>query len=461
MTSPLNDSRLWWARWGVLLLLAMASFLAYLTRHSLAVANTTIQKELGIDNEQFGLLYGAFSLGYMILQVPGGWMGQKLGVRLALPFMAVLWSLTTFATAFMSTFAGLLVIRFLFGLAQAGLVPNQALVVRDWIADAGRGVASAVMVVAMSVGSIASLSLTSWLLRDFPWRSIIVGYSTLGVLWAVVFAFLFRSTPQQVRWLRRVDEESPSESWAGLATFQTRADTNDLCAKIELQTASAPAAGSESRMQNVLRLLSRPGMWGLSVQALLKASAYNLTVTFLPALLEYIHGVPPQEAGALVTWSLVAFIGGTMLGGVFVDRVYRWTGSKFYSRSGLAAAMLVLAGVFTAIAGDTDSAAATAAWLTVAALFSGLASAAPWVAVMDIGGRNTAVVMGVMNSFSALGGVLLSPLVGKLIDFTKATHGDWNRVFWLHAGFYLMAAACWLAVDPDRSLETSGVTHAV
>ena len=58
---------------------------AYLTRHGLAVANTTIQEELGFNNQDFGWLYGAFSLGYLLFQVPGGWFGQKFGTRPTLP----------------------------------------------------------------------------------------------------------------------------------------------------------------------------------------------------------------------------------------------------------------------------------------------------------------------------------------------------------------------------------------
>src|SRR5690242_10599753 len=100
MESPNYELRLRIARWGVLLLLAVAAACAYLTRHALAVANTTIQAELGIDNEQFGYLYGAFSLGYMLFQIPGGAVGQRLGIRSALPMFAILWSLMTFATAF-------------------------------------------------------------------------------------------------------------------------------------------------------------------------------------------------------------------------------------------------------------------------------------------------------------------------------------------------------------------------
>jgi len=447
------------ARSGVLLLLAMASVLAYLTRHSLAVANTTIQLELKINNEQFGYLYSAFSFGYMLFQIPGGWVGQKLGVRFVLPSMAILWSLMTFATAYVPTFAGLLVIRFLFGLAQAGLVPNQALAVRDWISDAGRGVSSAVMVVAMSVGSIASLSLTSQLLKKFPWRSIFIEYSFLGVAWALVFAVVYRATPDKVRWLRRDVNELSGGPTDSTDLSVPSPPSNEPLAAEELAPSRGAGIAAAPRPLSNWRL--GVSLLGLSVQAMLKAAGYNLAVTFLPALLEYIHHVPPQQTGGHVTVALVLFIVGSMLGGGLLQWAFRMTGSKYISRSVIAAAMLAIAAVFTALAGYGETVTATAVLLAVGAFFSGLASAAPWVAVMDIGGRSTAVIMGFMNSFAALGGVLLSPLLGGLIDDIKDTEGDWSLVFLLHGAYYFVAAISWLFVDPNQSFESKARTTAV
>lgn len=448
MTHTFHQTRLLVARCVVLFLLAVASVLAYLTRHSLAVANTTIQRELKINNEDFGLLYAAFSAGYFLFQIPGGWVGQRYGVRLVLPLLAILWSMMTYATAIVPTFAGLLVVRFLFGLAQAGLVPNQALVVRNWISDQGRGVASSVMVVAMSVGSIASMALTSKLLEQTPWRSIFVAYSTLGIVWAVVFWLVFRSTPGEVKWLLESSPKPDGQTPEGpvAAVSQTESEIGE-------------SRGSDS--PDMLSLFTSVSLWGLFSQALLKAAGYNLAITFLPALLEYIFKVPPEKTGAYVQWSLIAYIAGSMLGGVLVDFVFRSTGSKYISRSVIAVITLALAGIFTAIAGYSGTVMGTAIWLSMGAFFSGLASAAPWAVVMDVGEKSTAVIMGVMNSFAALAGVLLSPLVGRLIDSTKNTGGDWSVVFLVHGAYYLVAAASWLVVNPNQTLKPARANDAV
>lgn len=415
------------AQWGVLFLLACAAASAYLTRHCLAVANTTIQAEIGFNNEQFGYLYGAFSLGYLLCQIPGGWLGQKLGTRLALPICGVLWSLMTLVTAWVTTLPMLIAARFLFGVAQAGLVPNQAKVLQDWIPSPQRGTASAVLVVAMSVGGVASFSLTSWLIEHLSWRTIFVAYSGVGMVWAMVFYTLFRATPAEVSWLRpTIDESAP------------------------IATTSPPEA---PRAPSAITLLTSWNLWGLSGQALFKAAGYNILVTYLPAVLEYAYHVPRDQTGGLASWSLMGVIIGSMLGGWVIDLVQLRTGRKIFSRSGVGCVSLIVTALLMTVAGFANDATILAVLLAISSLFSGMAGAAAWVATIDIGGKNTAVVMGTMNSASALAGILISPLVGRLVDFIKATDGNWSLVIWLHAAFYGIAALSWLCVDPDKALE--------
>ena len=67
-------------RIGVLVMVALASSSAYLTRHCLAVANTTIQAELNLNSEQMGYVFSLFALGYMIFQIPGGAIGLRCGL---------------------------------------------------------------------------------------------------------------------------------------------------------------------------------------------------------------------------------------------------------------------------------------------------------------------------------------------------------------------------------------------
>jgi ACS family glucarate transporter-like MFS transporter len=423
--------RLTLARFGVVGLLAMAAVIAYLTRHCLAVANTTMQVELGINNEQFGYLYGAFSLGYLLFQVPGGWLGQRWGTRSMLPWLAIVWSLMTIATARVGTLPALILARFGFGLAQAGLVPNQAQVLRDWIPGRQRGLVTGTMVVAMSVGSVASLALTSYLMEQVPWRGIFHVYGMIGLIWAGLFWVAFRTTPAEFPSLQR------SVTWEA-------GQVRDRCEK-KLDEASEQITFGA--------LVGSAAMWGLGTQACFKAAGYNLLVTFLPTMLELGYGVSKSHAGAMASWSLLMVIIGSMLGGWFVDQIQVWTNSKFYSRSGFASLSLGVTALLMLLASFSETAAGLSVWIAAASLISGLANAGPWAATLDLGGKNTAVVMGVMNMASALAGLLFVPLVGRLIDDRVKGGGDWNTIILLHALFYLLAALGWLVVNPDQPLN--------
>jgi MFS family permease len=433
------------ARYLVLGFLAGAAGCAYLTRHALAAANTTIQTELGLNNEQMGYLFGAFSLGYLLCQMPGGWLGQRLGTRLAIPISAGLWSLMTLATAFATNLNALIVIRFLFGAAQAVLVPNQAKVLQDWIPASMRGTASSVLMVAMSLGAVASLWLTSHLMRDYPWRTIFALYSAVGVVWGLLFFWWFRATPAEMPWLGLSAGTSDAPS--------TPTPTPTL--------ASASASARPRTPIPLAKLLTSVSLWGLAAMALFKAAGYNLQVTFLPAMLQFAYGLTPERAGSLTAWSLVAFIAGSLLSGILIDFVQRRTGSRYYSRSGVGAGSLGLAALGMLAAGFTRSPTELVQTLCVASFFSGIAGAPAWAATLDLGGRNTALVMGWMNTASAAAGIVFSPFVGKLVDLLKGGWGDWSLLIWLHAGFYLIAAASWLVVFPDQPLSPEDNDDAV
>lgn len=415
-------------RYLVLGLLAFAASSAYLTRHCLGVMNTTMQAELDINNEQFGYLYSAFSLGYLLFQIPGGWLGQRLGTRVTMPGLSVVWSLCTVVTAVVASLFTMIAARFVFGLAQAGLVPNSAKVVKDWFPVAVRGKASSICAMAMSLGGIITISLTAWLMKEgHDWRGILQSYSLVGIAWAVAFYFFFRTRPKEHPWtnvaeqklIREGDEdedegEPPKMDWS--AAFRDR------------------------------------NTWALCGQLIFKAAGYNFFVTFFPAFLEYKYSIAKADAGMLTTYPLIGVVLGSLCGGVVIDGLFKKTGSKYISRCGVASVALALTASFAFGSTFTGSAEHLATVIAIGSFFSGMAIPCPWVASIDMGGKNPALVMGMMNAAGCLAGICISPLIGRLIDHIKATDGNWNIVIFVHAGFYLCAALLWLFVNPNKTI---------
>lgn len=416
------ENRLRWARIGVLVLLAITVATAYLTRHCLAVANTRMQAELNFNNEQFGYLYSAFSLGYLICQVPGGWLGQSLGTRVTLPLLCGLWSLMTLATGVVTSLPALVMARFGYGVAQAGLVPNQAQVIKDWFLETSRGQASAVIVTAMSVGGFGALWLTSQLLQFQDWRTLLISYSIFGVGWSALLYFLFRSRPDQVVWLH---SNSSSEQ------------THTLVEK--------RSSHSENQF-SLVRSLWSLSIWALFTQMMFKAAGYNLLVTFFPTYLELAHQIPAESAGGLTSWSLIAVVLGSLSGGWLIDQLQWRTGSKRISRVGVACISLLLTAALMLVAPYAGSGEKVAVIIAISSFLMGIAGPCAWAASIDVGDGDTAVVMGFLNMGGALAGIVLSPWVGRLIDQIKQTGGNWNLVIHVHALFYIIAAMSWLLI---------------
>jgi sugar phosphate permease len=415
-------------RYAVLPLLAFAAASAYLTRHGLAVANTTMQEELHFNNEQFGYLYSAFSIGYLICQMPVGWIGQKIGTRITLPGLSAIWSLTTLVTAAVSSLGALIATRFVFGLAQAGLMPNAAAVIRDWFPVRFRGTASSILTMAMSLGGVITMALTAWLLNEYSWRDIFRGYSMVGIVWAILFCLVFRTRPQ----------DHPR--------------TND--AECELISYGEEHVGQSARFHWPSALCD-VSTWALCGQLLFKAAGYNFFVTFFPAFLEFKYEITKASAGLLTTWPLMGVIAGSLFGGVIVDQVYTRTGSKRLSRCGVAFVSLMLCGMLAIASTWTGSASQLTLVIACGSVFAGVSLPCPWAASIDMGGRNAALVMGLMNSAGCLAGIFISPLIGRLIDHIKLTNGNWDMAVFVHAGFYLLSAVLWLAVTPDKLIGQS------
>ncbi len=433
-----------YVRFAVLLLIAFASSSAYLTRHCIAVANTTIQKELGFNNADMGLVMGAFSAGYLICQVPGGWLGNLIGVRAALSLLSELWSGFTVWTSAVASLVPMTTSRFAFGLAQAGLVPNSAKVVKDWFSLRRRGIVSAIIGVSMSIGGAFTMRYTGRLMEFYDWREVFRMYSLVGIVWAIVFFLFFRNRPAEHPWVNR-------------AELQLISDEPAKSADESAQTTEGANGPSESEASVPFGVMVRSRtLWALCVQSFFRAAAYYFFVTFFPAFLEFAYGTTREQSATLATWPLVGVIGGGLFAGLLVDFLLRRTGSKWISRTGVAATALGLTGMLILASTLTTTSEQLVVVISIGAMFSGMASPSAWSATIDVAGRHTAVVVGIMNMAGCVSGVVVTPLLGRLMDFIKETDGNWNLVIYLHAGFYLAAAISWLAVNPNTLVTEPG-----
>ncbi len=97
---------------------------AFLDRINIGFAALTMNKELAITSEQFGLLVGIFFFGYFLFEVPSNLLLHKIGARIWITRILITWGILATLTGFVHTVHQLYVVRFLLGLAEAGYFPG-------------------------------------------------------------------------------------------------------------------------------------------------------------------------------------------------------------------------------------------------------------------------------------------------------------------------------------------------
>jgi len=427
-------------RYGLILMLALASLCAYLGRNCLGPANTTIQREFGFSTVQMGLIMSAFSWGYLI-QVPAGALAKRWGTRLTLSLFCLVWSACAVWTGLAFSFLAFIASRALFGLGQAGLVPCSAKGVRDWSPVKQQGLASSSVASAMTLGGVITGAVTPLLMPLVQWRGVFFIYAAIGVIWAIAFYIIFRNQPEEHPW---VNEGEVRVIRTGSATVQPPVEPAAVAAvevEVEAEPTGSQLAGHMWRSQ---------AMWLLCLQAFCRAFGAALFSTWFPAYLEKGRGADVMEAGLLSAIPTAGILIGNLLGGVMVDRLL-FTFGRRWSRCGTSGLALVLCAVCYYLSTLIPNNLHSVLVVGLGSAFFGTGSPAGWAATIDMSGKHTSLAFGVMNTIGNVGGLLSPIVVGSLIAYIQRTHGDWNLVLYLIAGMYILGAIFWAKLDPNSS----------
>src|SRR6266568_2232102 len=113
-------------RHWILSFAAMLAIITYVDRVCISQAAGDIRHDLGLDEVTMGWAFAAFAWAYALFEIPGGWLGDKIGPRKVLMRVVVWWSFFTAATGWVFNLMSLLMTRFLFGAGEAGCFPNLA-----------------------------------------------------------------------------------------------------------------------------------------------------------------------------------------------------------------------------------------------------------------------------------------------------------------------------------------------
>jgi MFS transporter, ACS family, tartrate transporter len=100
--------------------------IAYIDRINVGFAKLHLREVLGVDETIFGSVYGfgagLFFIGYFIFEVPSNLILQRVGARVWIARIMIVWGIVAMAFMFLTGTTMFYVMRFLLGTAEASRV---------------------------------------------------------------------------------------------------------------------------------------------------------------------------------------------------------------------------------------------------------------------------------------------------------------------------------------------------
>jgi MFS family permease len=459
MSTPSSAATPTRVRYGVLGFVCSLAAITYLDRVCFGSAQSNLRDALGLSNvDELSNAIAAFSLAYAAFEVPTGWLGDVFGPRATLIRIVLWWSLFTALTAGVGMLPAfglgtLVVVRFLFGVGEAGAFPNITRCLHNWFPITERGMAQGfVWMSGRIMGGFTPLIWTSLVVwGDLSWRWAFVLFGAIGVIWCMAFARSFRNRP---------DEKPEVNS----------SERELILSGIGHETEAAHARVPWGR------LLASGNLWSLCLMYFCMSYGWYFNLQYLPACLEDAFGVERESFwGAIAKGGpLILGAAGCLIGGWLTDSYLRRTGNRRWARRIFGMIGHGFCVPLYLICLRTPNAWTFAIALALTGFFNDLAIGSAWATCQDIGRRHAAIVAGCMNTIGNLGGFACAKVVGWFLLASRrsflesaglpleafktlppeskrdALMPGYNWALASFAGIYVVALGLWLLIDATK-----------
>ena len=378
-------------------LLALAMFINYADRGSLAIAAPLLARELALNSGAMGLLLSSFFWTYALAQPLAGMVAQRWPLRWVMAGGLTVWSLATMLCGPATGFASLFALRLLIGLGESVIFPVNARLLSEHAPAHQRGQANAAISIGIFLGPVAGTLIGGLVLAHVGWRPVFWVLGAVSLLWLP--AWFATRLPQSTR-----------------SAAQVRAAT--------------PGWGE---------ILSRRGLWGVAIGQFCYAYPTYLLLTWLPTFLvnaEHYSLVRMAWVGAAIP--LVQALG-SAISGFGSDRAIgaghdESTVRKRFMLWGMALSGVMLAGATVAPHG----------WVVLAlggsAFACGVMSPMCFTAGQTLAGPAAAGRwMGLQNLIGNMSGVTAPLVTGLVVQHT----GSYRLAFLIPAVLALIGMVAW------------------
>ncbi len=348
-----------------------------------------MEADLGITSQMAGVASGIFFIGYLFLQIPGGKIAVNGSGKRFIAWSLVAWAIVSVATGFVTHEYQLLVLRFILGVSEGGMLPVVLTMVSNWFPEKEVGRANAFVMMFAPLGGMLTAPVSGAIISAFDWRWLFIIEGLLSLVVLAVWWFMISDRPEEARWLSDRERDY-------LVTT--------LAAERAAKLAEAPV--SNAPVKDVFR---NSGLMKLVIlNFFYQTGDYGYTL-WLPTILKGLTGGSMTSVGFLAVLPFVATLAGIYVISLFSDRSGKrrlWVRFSLYSFATALVASVIL----------REHVVAAYIALVICGFFLKSATSPFWsmpgrIAAPEVAGS----ARGVINGLGNLGGFCGPYLVGVMI----------------------------------------------
>ncbi|MBD8494417.1 MFS transporter [Pseudomonas syringae] len=200
--------------WRLMPFLMLCYLCAYLDRVNVGFAKLQMMNDLALSEAVYGLGAGMFFIGYFLCEVPSNIILHRVGARIWIARIMITWGIISALFAFVETAWQFYVLRFLLGVAEAGLAPGLLLYLTYWFPSYRRAKMTVLWFVAIPLSGMVGGPLSGWIMNAFAgvhgwagwqWMFVIEAIPTV-VVGLMVLGYL-KDGVHQATWLTAEEKE--------------------------------------------------------------------------------------------------------------------------------------------------------------------------------------------------------------------------------------------------------------
>jgi MFS transporter, ACS family, glucarate transporter len=404
----------------VLTFLTIIGVITFLDRINIAVAADQIMTDLNISVEQWGWVLSAFILSYGLMQIPLGLLGDKKGHRIVLAVIVLWWSVFTGFTGMAGGLISMILIRFMFGIGEAGAYPCMTGSISRWFPKTETGKAQGFIWAASRFGGALTPFLVMPLMRNFGWRNVFLIFGAVGFVWSVVWYFWYRNSPAEMKSI----------------------------SKTELSQIESDKKATEKIVVPWKKILRNKQFWLIMGMYTFYVWGSWFFFSWFPVFMKRGRGFTNDELQYAIALPFLMGVIGNIAGGYLSDYFSKRFGLKI-GRRVLGVSGLVAASVFMFLAAFIPGKIQVLVFLSLCFGVMDLMLPSAWAICVDIGKKYAGSISGAMNTAGNISGFFCASLFGYMVK----SSGNYNFPLFVISGMLIISAILFLTIDASKPIS--------